>query len=184
MQLSINSKGLLQGDRVDYFESPFSDMRPNDDQPELLVIHNISLPAGVFGQPYVQQLFMGKLKGDEHPSFSSLVELKVSAHLFINRQGSISQFVPFIRRAWHAGVSVFEDRHACNDFSIGIELEGTDTWVYTRNQYDSLLAVLRLIMQRYPAISPQRIVGHSAIASGRKTDPGTAFDWDYFFMHL
>lgn len=184
MQLSINSKGFLQGDRVEYFESPFSDIRPNDDQPELLVIHNIGLPAGVFGQPYVQQLFMGKLIGDEHPSFSSLVGLKVSAHLFINRQGSIAQFVPFTRRAWHAGVSVFEGRHACNDFSIGIELEGTDTWVYTRNQYDSLLAVSRLIMQRYPAISPQRIVGHSAIASGRKTDPGTAFDWDYFFMHL
>ena len=179
MQLTINSEGLLQGDLVKYIESPFYDERPNKSAPDLLVIHNISLPAGVFGQDYIHQLFTGKLRGDEHPSFSSLIGLQVSAHVLINRGGLITQFVPFTKRAWHAGVSEFEGQSACNDFSIGIELEGTDTWVYTEINTLVLYACSN-IDENYASISLHRVVGHSCIAPGRKTDPGKAFDWDYF----
>ncbi|MGI5308347.1 1,6-anhydro-N-acetylmuramyl-L-alanine amidase AmpD [Rheinheimera sp. WS51] len=170
-------------------QSPHCDARPTGAEVSLLVIHNISLPAGQFAanpeqHAYVDQLFMGSL--DTNPattadaSFVSLSGIKVSAHCVIWRSGQVFQYVPFAKRAWHAGVSRFAGRERCNDFSIGIELEGTDDLPYTDAQYQSLIMLTRQLMQFYPAIMPQRIVGHSDIAPGRKTDPGPAFDWARF----
>ncbi|MBE0369372.1 1,6-anhydro-N-acetylmuramyl-L-alanine amidase AmpD [Pseudoalteromonas aurantia] len=155
----------------------FFDDRPDSEEISLLVIHNISLPAGQFGTPYVDSLFTGQLNCDAHPSFSDLRGLKVSAHCFIRRDGSVLQYVPFGKRAWHAGVSEFAGRARCNDFSIGIELEGTDCIEYSSEQYASLAALIREIRHYYPAISLDRIVGHCDIAPGRKTDPGAIFKW-------
>lgn len=143
----------------------------------LLVIHGISLPAGEFGGPWIERLFLGRLEAGMHPELADLVSLKVSAHLLIRRDGKIIQFVPFKRRAWHAGVSVFQDRPRCNDYSIGIELEGTDASPYADIQYARLIAVTRALMRAYPAITLDRVVGHCDIAPERKTDPGPAFDW-------
>lgn len=151
--------------------------RPAGASVELLVVHNISLPAGHFGGGYIEALFTNCLDCAADPSFAELAGLEVSAHLLIDRAGAITQFVGFDQRAWHAGKSRFEERENCNDFSIGIELEGTDLLPYTGAQYTVLAAVTRLLMQRYPALEPRRIVGHSDIAPGRKTDPGPAFDW-------
>lgn len=157
--------------------SPNHNERPPGEQIDLLVIHNISLPAGHFGTGNVEALFCNQLDCGLHPSFADLRGLTVSAHLFIDRQGNITQFVPFDKRAWHAGESVFDGRKNCNDFSIGIELEGTDTSPYTEAQYRELCAVTKTLQCYYPGISAARIVGHSDIAPGRKTDPGPAFDW-------
>lgn len=143
----------------------------------LLVIHGISLPAGEFGGPWIERLFLGRLEAGMHPELADLVSLKVSAHLLIRRDGKIIQFVSFKRRAWHAGVSVFQDRPRCNDYSIGIELEGTDASPYADIQYARLITVTRALMRAYPAITLDRVVGHSDIAPQRKTDPGPAFDW-------
>lgn len=162
--------------------SPHCDDRPEGDIPSLLVIHNISLPPGEFGGPYIDQLFTGRLQASEHPFFAEISHLRVSAHCLIRRDGSIVQYVPFDRRAWHAGVSKYEDRERCNDFSIGIELEGTDTLPFTDEQYRQLALVTRLLCLAYP-ITPNRICGHNDIAPGRKTDPGPAFDWDRY-RHL
>jgi AmpD protein len=147
---------------------------------DLLVIHNVSLPPGEFGGDFVQRLFTNCLDCDAHPAFADLRELRVSAHLLIDRAGRITQFVPFVQRAWHAGVSRFGERENCNDFSIGIELEGTDTQPYADVQYLRLAAVTAALQRRYPAIVPAHIVGHSDIAPLRKTDPGPAFDWPRF----
>ena len=143
----------------------------------LLVIHNISLPPGEFGGGYVQSFFCNKLDARKHAYFSEIATLKVSAHLLIERCGAITQFVSFNDRAWHAGVSCFNGRDNCNDFSIGIELEGCDEQAYTAAQYHALQLVTKAIMLQYPAINIGRITGHSDIAPGRKTDPGGAFDW-------
>ena len=158
-------------------ESPNTDKQPNSGDVSLLVIHNISLPPEQFGGPFIGQLFSNCLDGSEHPYFADICHLKVSSHLLIDRDGEITQFVPFDQRAWHAGVSEFEGRSSCNDFSIGIELEGSDNIPYTDTQYAALAKVTALLLAHYPAITSQRIVGHSDIASGRKTDPGPAFDW-------
>jgi AmpD protein len=160
----------------------FYDQRPQEDDISLLVIHNISLPAGVFAaeplqHAYVDDLFCGVIDCQADASFDSLEGLKVSAHCVIWRNGLIFRYVPFAARAWHAGLSIFEGRERCNDFSIGIELEGTDDLPYTEQQYQSLITLTHYLMQLYPAITPERIVGHCDIAPGRKTDPGTAFDW-------
>jgi AmpD protein len=143
----------------------------------LLVIHGISLPAGEFGGPWIERLFMGRLETGMHPALVGLASVRVSAHLLIRRDGKIIQFVSFKRRAWHAGVSVFQDRPRCNDYSIGIELEGTDVLPYADIQYERLMAVTRALMCAYPAITLDRVVGHCDIAPERKTDPGPAFDW-------
>lgn len=161
-------------------ESPNADQRPVDEIISLLVIHNISLPPEQFGGPYIEQLFCNCLDPSEHPYFAQVHELKVSSHLLISRQGTIVQFVDFDRRAWHAGVSEFKGRERCNDFSIGIELEGADNIPYTMAQYKVLSQVSKLLISHYPEITPERIVGHSDIASNRKTDPGPAFDWQLF----
>ncbi|GAB2907567.1 1,6-anhydro-N-acetylmuramyl-L-alanine amidase AmpD [Rheinheimera gaetbuli] len=161
--------------------SPHCDERPAGERISLLVIHNISLPAGEFAhQPehsYVDALFMGTLDCTADISFAGLQGVRVSAHCVIWRDGRIFQYVPFAKRAWHAGVSQFAGRERCNDFSIGIELEGTDNLPYTEQQYQSLIQLTCFLCQQYPAITPDRITGHSDIAPGRKTDPGIAFDW-------
>lgn len=143
----------------------------------LLVLHNISLPPGQFGTGKVQEFFTSGLNASEHAYFAGIVDMRVSAHFFIERDGQISQFVSCLQRAWHAGVSSFAGRENCNDFSLGIELEGTDDLPYSEAQYDALLALVQQLLAAYPALSVERICGHSDIAPGRKTDPGPAFDW-------
>ena len=157
--------------------SPNTDLRPDEADISLLVVHNISLPPEQFGGPYIGQLFGNCLDPDQHPYFAEIAHLKVSSHLLIDRAGNIMQFVPFQQRAWHAGVSEFEGRSNCNDFSIGIEMEGADNIAYTDRQYNVLAEVTQVVLQAYPLITTDRIVGHSEIAPGRKTDPGPAFDW-------
>lgn len=157
--------------------SPNQDERPDGAEPELLVLHGISLPPGEYGGPYIEQLFTNSLDPDEHPYFADIHDLAVSAHLLIRRDGSLIQFVPFARRAWHAGASRFRARERCNDFSIGIELEGEDHTPYTDAQYAELVPVIRTLMRAYPKLDARAIAGHCDIAPGRKVDPGPAFDW-------
>lgn len=173
----IDAAGWLRAARR--LESPNANERPCDEI-SLLVIHNISLPPGRFGGGFIEQLFLNTLDCSAHPYFGTLRDLHVSAHLLIDRRGRAMQFVPFARRAWHAGRSSFAGRGECNDYSIGIELEGTDERPYTRAQYRRLVRIARALMRRYPAITIDRIVGHSDIAPGRKTDPGPVFDWAGF----
>lgn len=160
--------------------SPNFNARPPGVAISLLVIHNISLPPGQFGGAEVEAFFCNQLDSGAHPYFEGLAGVEVSAHLFVRRTGELVQFVPLNQRAWHAGVSCFEGRTNCNDFSVGIELEGTDHLAYTQAQYDVLSVVTRQLLSLYPALTPARIVGHSDIAPGRKTDPGPAFDWHYY----
>lgn len=143
----------------------------------LLVIHNISLPPGQFGTGMVEALFTNQLPVDAHPYFASIAQLKVSAHFFIQRDGAITQFVSCLDRAWHAGVSNFKGREVCNDFSLGIELEGEDNLAYSEAQYHSLNQLVNELTKHYPMITAERICGHSDIAPERKTDPGPAFNW-------
>ncbi|MFU8837097.1 MAG: 1,6-anhydro-N-acetylmuramyl-L-alanine amidase AmpD [Thiohalomonadaceae bacterium] len=159
--------------------SPNCDARPEACQPELLVIHGISLPPGEYGGPWIDRLFQNRLPADAHPYFAGIAELRVSSHLLIRRDGELVQYVPFQLRAWHAGVSSYQGRERCNDFSIGIELEGQDHDPYTRVQYEQLAAVIIALEQTYSGIDHQRMAGHSDIAPGRKSDPGPAFSWGY-----
>jgi AmpD protein len=161
-------------------QSPNHDARPDPGDVSLLVVHGISLPPGEFGGPWIDALFTNRLDLGAHPYFAQLAGLRVSSHLLIRRDGAIAQYVPFDARAWHAGASRFEGRERCNDYSIGIELEGTDTLPYTDAQYAALATATRALVTRYPLITPERIAGHSDIAPGRKTDPGPAFDWARF----
>jgi AmpD protein len=157
--------------------SPNCSDRPNPDDISLLVIHNISLPPGQFGGPHIDALFCNVLDGLAHPYFAEICQLRVSSHLLIRRDGVVVQYVPFNRKAWHAGASSFDGRPECNEYSIGIELEGTDDTPFTDKQYEQLAYITRLLMTAYPAITPARITGHADIAPGRKTDPGRCFDW-------
>ena len=157
--------------------SPNRDARPDGAVPELLVIHGISLPPGEYGGTEIEDLFMNRLDWDAHPYFGEIRGLEVSAHLLVRRDGELIQFVPFTERAWHAGESRFRSRNRCNDFSIGIELEGDDDAYYTDEQYAVLTAVIDALLEAYPALSAREIAGHSDLAPGRKTDPGPAFDW-------
>lgn len=157
--------------------SPNFDERPDPFDISLLVIHCISLPPGQFCNSYIDQLFCNQLNPDCHPYFKEIYQLTVSAHVVIKRSGEIVQYVPFDRRAWHAGKSVYAGRERCNDYSIGIELEGTEEIAYTDAQYQQLAAVILTLLDKYPNLSRQRITGHSDIAPGRKTDPGDSFDW-------
>lgn len=158
-------------------DSENCDDRPDIDDIQLLVIHGISLPPGQFGGGYIEQLFTNSLNPQEHPYFEEIMDLKVSSHLLISRNGIISQFVPFHKRAWHAGESCHNNRECCNDFSIGIELEGTDDEPYSDAQYNSLNKVIKVLQNSYPVLTVDNIVGHCDIAPQRKTDPGVAFDW-------
>lgn len=165
-------------------ESPNYNERPEQAKVSLLVIHNISLPAGEFGTGCVEQLFTNTLDCHADERLLDLDGVQVSSHLLIDREGQLTQFVSMKDRAWHAGESCFEGQENCNDFSIGIELEGVDDSPYTEQQYQSLVRVTLCLMNDYPALTVDRIVGHSDIAPGRKTDPGPAFDWSYYRQQL
>jgi AmpD protein len=157
--------------------SPNFDARPFDVRVSLLVIHNISLPPGQFGGPWIVELFTNRLDPTAHPYFASLADLRVSAHFLIRREGTLAQFVSCGLRAWHAGESIWRRRSNCNDFSIGVELEGTDELPYEDIQYRTLARLTRALRRRYPL---KDIAGHRDIAPKRKTDPGPAFDWARF----
>jgi len=175
-QLRVDPRsGLLLG--ADFIASPNCDDRPEGCQPELVVIHGISLPPGEFGGPWIERLFTNNLPAAAHPYFATIEGLRVSAHALIRRDGRIIQFVPFDRRAWHAGESSWRGRARCNDYSVGIELEGTDGTSYEDAQYSSLAMLLVALIDAYPALSEETVAGHSDVAPGRKTDPGLAFDW-------
>ena len=171
----LRAEGLVAGAR--WIASPNFDARPDGLSPELLVIHNISLPPRNFGGPGIVELFTNTLNPDEHPYYATIASLRVSAHLLIRRNGSAIQFVRCNDRAWHAGVSSWDARERCNDFSVGIELEGTDDMPFTIAQYAKLTAVAHLLKSAYGI---ERTTGHSDIAPGRKTDPGPFFDWKRF----
>ena len=175
---SIDAAGWCQQARR--VPSPHHNERAAPDDISLLVVHGISLPPGEFGGLFIDDLFMGRLDPEAHPYFAGIHQLRVSAHCLIRRDGELVQYVPFGARAWHAGVSSWQGREACNDFSIGIELEGTDETPYTEAQYRALAGLTRTILERYPAITREKIVGHCDIAPGRKTDPGASFQWDYY----
>jgi len=168
-------RGLLELARQE--PSPNWDERPPGVEPDLIVVHGISLPPGEFGGPWIDQLFTNVLPPDGHPYFAEVAGLRVSSHLLIRRNGEIVQYVPFQRRAWHAGASSWAGRERCNDYSIGIELEGADHSPYESAQYAMLARVIAVLCRHYPHLTPERVVGHSDIAPGRKTDPGPAFDW-------
>lgn len=167
--------GLLRG--VRQIASPNFDSRPAGVEADLIVVHGISLPPGEFGGPWIDRLFTNTLPADAHPYFTEVGPLRVSSHLVVKRDGAVTQYVKFTQRAWHAGTSIYQGREACNDFSVGIELEGTDTLPYEAAQYSALAKLVAALCTAYPRLSAQRIVGHSDIAPGRKTDPGPAFDW-------
>jgi AmpD protein len=169
------STGLLVG--VKQVLSPNFNARPAGVVPDLVVLHGISLPPGEFGGPWIERLFTGNLPPDAHPYFATIAGSPVSAHVLVRRGGEPIQFVPFGERAWHAGRSSWQGREACNDYSIGIECEGADDVPYEDAQYMTLRSLLRVLLEAYPDITPDRIVGHSDVAPGRKTDPGPAFDW-------
>ena len=173
MQLDPRS-GWCQG--VRHCPSPNFNARPQGEV-SLLVIHNISLPPGQFGTGKVQAFFQNCLRADEHPYFATIAAMRVSAHFLIERDGAITQFVSCNERAWHAGQSSFGGRENCNDFSLGIELEGTDELPFSEAQYAALVDLTRVLQRAYPALTLERICGHSDIAPTRKTDPGPAFDW-------
>ncbi len=172
------SEGMVRDARQ--VESPNHDARPLGSDPELIVIHGISLPPGEFGGPWIEQLFTNSLDPAIHPSFAEIAELRVSSHLLIRRDGELVQFVPLKRRAWHAGRSAFRGRTDCNDFSIGIEVEGADNVAYTSPQYGMLSELVAALWRSLPTLMGGPIVGHSDIAPDRKTDPGAAFDWQRF----
>ena len=149
-----------------------------------MIIHYISLPPEQFGGGYIDDFFQGKLDAQAHPYFQEISLLRVSAHCLIERTGRITQYVSFNDRAWHAGLSYFEGREKCNDFAIGIELEGSNEQPFTTQQYDTLQRLTRQIMQAYPRITKERIVGHCDVSPGRKIDPGQYFDWQRYLQYL
>ncbi|MGX1203038.1 1,6-anhydro-N-acetylmuramyl-L-alanine amidase AmpD [Marinobacter sp. MBR-105] len=174
----LRSSGRFPG--VRWCPSPNFGPRPDGSSISLLVVHNISLPPEQFGGPHIENFFCNCLDTAAHPYFETIAELKVSAHALIRRDGSVIQFVSCLDRAWHAGRSSFQGKEECNDYSIGIELEGADDVPYTDDQYRALARLARLAMTAWPEITPGRIAGHSDIAPGRKTDPGPAFEWSRF----
>ncbi|MFI4936911.1 MAG: 1,6-anhydro-N-acetylmuramyl-L-alanine amidase AmpD [Candidatus Berkiellales bacterium] len=177
MKLNVKS-GLITS--ATFCASPNFDERPLDHEIDLLVIHGISLPPKVFAGDAVQKFFCNRLDAAEHPYFQQIAHLKVSSHFYIRRDGALWQFVPVTKRAWHAGGSSFMGRDNCNHYSIGIELEGEDNIAYTTLQYDKLAQLTYVMMQHFPKITLDRLVGHSDIAPHRKTDPGPAFDWTHY----
>jgi AmpD protein len=173
--MEIDADGLASG--VPFVASPNHDDRPEGVEIELLVVHSISLPPGDFGGPGIQQLFLNELNPEEHPYYAGIADLRVSAHFVVRRDGGTVQYVACSKRAWHAGLSSWNDRSRCNDFSVGIELEGCDDMMFEAAQYDALARLTRALRRRYPISD---IVGHSDVAPGRKTDPGPHFDWERY----
>ena len=164
--------------------SPNQDDRPNGIEPDLIIIHGISLPPGEFDGDNIQAFFTNCLDSSAHPYYAEIEGVQVSSHLLLRRNGEVIQFVPFGRRAWHAGESSFRGRSACNDYSIGIELEGTDDIPYSDKQYLHLSSVIASICDSYPQITSRQIAGHCDVAPGRKTDPGPVFDWSRLYDDL
>lgn len=181
-ELTIDDTGWLRS--VEVMRSPNYDARPGNSKIKLIVIHGISLPPTEFGGGYIQQLFCNVLDADTHEYFSTICEMRVSAHCLIERDGNIIQFVSFLDRAWHAGESSWRGKQACNDYSIGIELEGTDDLSYAGVQYRQLSLLVASLKLQYGDIDSNAICGHSDIAPGRKTDPGPAFDWQHLHQLL
>ena len=180
--MKINtSTGLL--DNCTQCPSPNKDSRPETTAIDLIVVHSISLPPGVYGGKAIEHFFQNQLDKNEHPYFEEICEMQVSSHVLIKRTGEIVQFVPFHERAWHAGQSNYQGRDRCNDFSIGIELEGTDNDNFKDVQYQQLALLVNALQQAYPALT-DHITGHSDISPGRKKDPGTGFDWDKLQQHI
>ena len=175
-EFSVDVKsGILAPARLSL--SPNRDAREDAECISMIVLHGISLPPGHFCGREIEALFLNRLDWDAHPYFGEIRGMQVSAHLLIRRDGEIVQFVPFNERAWHAGASNFRGRSRCNDFSIGIELEGEDETPYDERQYSALPKVLKALIRAYPGISPREIAGHCDVSPGRKSDPGPAFDW-------
>ena len=174
--------GLL--DEARQVASPNWDDRPDETDFDLIVVHGISLPPGEYGGPWIDALFTNSLDANAHPYFTEIQQLEVSSHLLIRRNGDIVQYVPFHKRAWHAGKSNYDNRERCNDFSIGIELEGSDEEQYENAQYEQLARIIQTLCDTYPKLNMQRIAGHCDIAPGRKTDPGPAFNWDKLYQLL
>jgi AmpD protein len=172
--ININQDGIC--DEAKFISSPNLDVRPSPDDISLIVIHNISLPPNQYGGNGVIELFTNQLNPDEHPYYAEIAHLKVSSHFFIRRDGELIQFASCNDRAWHAGASHWQGRERCNDFSIGVELEGSDFEAFEPIQYETLNTLIASIKARYPI---QAITGHSDIAPGRKTDPGAYFDWSH-----
>ena len=169
---------------IKYIRSPNFNERSQNSSIKLIVIHAISLPPKEYGGDYVENFFLNKLKISDHEYFKEIKDLKVSSHLYIKRDGEIIQFVPFDKRAWHAGESSFNGEFDCNDFSIGIELEGSDCDNFTDHQYQVLIDVTKLLMNEYPDVKKNSIKGHSDIAPGRKTDPGDGFEWTRYLSKI
>ncbi|OOS01723.1 N-acetylmuramoyl-L-alanine amidase [Canicola haemoglobinophilus] len=184
--MRMKQKNIFQGWLLDAkkVHSPHFDQRPDKSDISLLVIHYISLPPEQFGGSYIDDFFQGKLDPYAHPYFSTIADVRVSAHCLITREGVITQYVNFNDRAWHAGLSSFEGREKCNDFSIGIELEGSNEQPFTDEQYVALKQLTQQIMLAYPMITKERIVGHCHISPGRKIDPGQYFDWQRYLSDL
>jgi AmpD protein len=178
--LALSPEGILQGATL--LASPNCDARPHGTDIELLVIHNISLPPGEFGGAGVVELFTNRLDSGAHPYYASIAHLRVSAHFFLRRDGRIMQFVPCSLRAWHAGESSWRGRARCNDFSIGIELEGTDDAPFAEAQYETLRRLTEVLLEAYPSVNA--VAGHQDIAPARKTDPGPCFDWQRYRLAL
>lgn len=178
----LRKTGRISG--VRWCPSPNFGSRPEGADISLLVVHNISLPPGQFGGDAIERFFCNCLDTSKHPYFETIAELKVSAHALVRRDGEVVQFVSLLDRAWHAGRSCFRGEEECNDFSIGIELEGTDDIPYTLAQYQRLAELSKLIMKAWPKVTGDRITGHCDIAPGRKTDPGPVFDWDHYRQQL
>ena len=174
--------GLL--DEARQINSPNYDDRPDETDIDLIVVHGISLQPGQYGGSWIDALFTNSLDANAHPYFAEIHQLEVSSHLVIRRSGEIVQYVPFHKRAWHAGKSRYEQRERCNDFSIGIELEGSDEEAYEPEQYQQLARIIQTLCETYPKLNAQRIAGHSDIAPGRKTDPGPAFNWGTLYRLL
>lgn len=179
--MKIDNHWLKQAVKV---HSPNFDERPVAEDISLIIIHCISLPPDQFGGAYINQLFCNQLNPDKHPYFKEIIQMKVSAHLLIKRCGEVVQYVAFNKRAWHAGISEYQGRQQCNDFSIGIELEGSENKQYEDKQYVQLTRVIKTLLIYYPSLSSQHIVGHSDIAPNRKKDPGKFFSWEKLFSAL
>jgi len=182
LTISIDGSGWMMPARHCY--SPNFSARPEGVAVSLLVVHNISLPPGQFGNGWIERFFCNRLEPDTHPYFATIASLQVSSHVLITRAGELVQFVSFNDRAWHAGRSSFDGVDECNDYSIGVELEGTDTLAYTEAQYQVLAQLTRALLAHFPALNTKRIAGHCDIAPGRKTDPGAAFDWDKYYAQI
>ena len=181
MKIDLDRDHLINARQA---SSPNCDERPDGCEISLLVVHGISLPPGQYGGPEIDRFFTNTLDAGAHPYFAEIAGLKVSSHLLVRRDGEVVQYVPFRKRAWHAGDSCYQGRAACNDFSIGIELEGQDDEPYTDMQYEVLASVIRVLVEAYPGLSANNIAGHCDISPQRKTDPGPAFDWQRLQQQL